>query len=77
MSSPHSHFSVLRAKAKVGILIEGGAFAAVALLGYMLITYGLDKNLRLEWSFRLLLLSLFVLWLGSLWYRRVMLPIRV
>ena len=40
MSTPHSHFSVLRAKAMVVILIEGAALVAVALLTYLLVTYG-------------------------------------
>ncbi len=77
MSTPHNQFAVLRAKARFGILIEGGALAAAALAGYFLITYGLDRNLRLEWPFRLVMLALFLGWLGTLLFRRVYRPIVV
>ena len=77
MSTPHSYFRFLRAKARAGILIEGGAVAGLALVCYLVITYGLDRNLRLEWPFRLMLLSVFLIGLGVLCYRRIYRPIAV
>ncbi len=60
MSEHPSHrFAILRAKARTGIWIEAGGVVLLALLAYAAVSFVLDRNLRLEWPFRLALLAIF------------------
>jgi hypothetical protein len=56
MKTAHEVFSGLRARARTGILIEGAACLAAVLLGFVLLSYLIDRWLELEVAFRAILL---------------------
>ncbi len=70
------YFFVLRGKAKVGILVEGIALLAAAAFAFMLVSYILDRNLRLEMPYRLALLLL-AAGLAHLLYHRILRQMQV
>ena len=67
----------LRHRARIGIWIEAGALLLLALLGYAAITWALDRHLRLEWPFRLVLLAAFAFAAARIARRRLLLPLAV
>lgn len=77
MRSAHSHFLEMRLKARTGIWIEAWGALAVMLCGYAAVTYLIDRNLRLEWPFRLVLLGIFVFYAGRLLRDRLLKPLGV
>jgi hypothetical protein len=50
-------FDALRRRVRTGIWLETAGMVLLALAGYALVTYVLDRSLRLEWPFRLMLLA--------------------
>jgi len=70
-------FVRLRGRARVGIVVEGFAFALTALLCFMLVSYVVDRSLRLEEVYRFGLLVVFVASVGHLLRKHLFAPIRV
>ena len=66
----------LRSKVRKGILIEGLGFLAPACLLYYLVTFGLDRMLRLEMPARAVLLVLWLLWVAWGLYKKVWGPLQ-
>ncbi|MHC4514269.1 MAG: hypothetical protein ACYS5W_11275 [Planctomycetota bacterium] len=77
MSTRTSFFQSLRGKTRTGILTEGVALIGVAFAGFMLISFALDRTLRLEVGYRAVLLLLFVVGFVRLLYVRLMTPLQV
>lgn len=77
MTSPSVLFSRLRGRARAGILVEGLAFALAAFIGFMLLSYAIDRNLRLERVYRIGLLIVFVMTAWHLLRKHLFAPIRV
>lgn len=65
MTNPRDLFTRLRGKAKTGIFVEGLAFGAAAFIAFMVMSFLLDRFLRLEEVYRVSLLGAFVF---GLWY---------
>ena len=57
MTAAAPHYTDLRRQARRGMRIEVLGAVAVAFVGYALVSYLIDRNLRLEWPFRLALLA--------------------
>ncbi len=77
MSTRTSFFESLRGKTRTGILIEGLALMGVAFVGFMLISFALDRSLRLEVGYRGVLLLAFCVGLVRILYLRLVAPLRV
>ncbi|MEE2887562.1 MAG: hypothetical protein VX951_09035, partial [Planctomycetota bacterium] len=77
MTSPGVLFSRLRGRARLGILVEGLAFALVAFICFMLLSFAIDRNLRLEQVYRIGLFVVFVLTSLHLLRKHLFAPIRV
>jgi hypothetical protein len=75
-STPASLFSQLRGKAKTGILIEGLALAVTVLIAFMVVSFAMDRTLRLETVYRACLLAVFLFTVWHLLRRSVFKPIR-
>jgi hypothetical protein len=65
MTAPTSLFSRLRGSARRGIWIEGLGLVLAGFVAFMLISFALDRTLRLEEVYRV---SLLVLLLGGAWW---------
>ena len=74
MSTRASFFLSLRGKTRMSILVEGVALMAVAFVGFMLISFALDRTLRLEFGYRLVLLLAFVIGFVRVLYLRLITP---
>jgi hypothetical protein len=77
MSTRASFFQSLRGKTRTGILVEGIALMGVAFVGFMLLSFALDRTLRLEIGYRAVLLLAFVVAFVRILYLRLMTPMRV
>ena len=77
MTNARTMFVRLRGRARVGIVVEGFAFALIALLCFMLVSYVVDRSLRLEEVYRFGLLAVFVASVGHLLRKHLFAPIRV
>jgi hypothetical protein len=77
MTKARTMFVRLRGRARVGIVVEGFAFALTALLCFMLVSYVVDRSLRLEEVYRFGLLVVFVASVGHLLRKHLFAPIRV
>ncbi len=77
MSTRASFFLSLRGKTRMSILVEGVALMAVAFVGFMLISFALDRTLRLEFGYRLVLLLAFVIGFVRVLYLRLITPMQV
>ena len=77
MKSTRSIFAQLRAKARVGILVEAIGCLVLAATAYVFVSYGLDRSLRLEVGFRMFLALLLATALTRLWLRRAHRPLRI
>lgn len=77
MTNARTMFARLRGRARVGIVVEGLAFALIALLCFMLVSYVVDRSLRLEEVYRFGLLAVFVASVGHLLRKHLFAPIRV
>ena len=75
MSLTRSILRRLRSRARAGIFIEGLAWMVVAFAAFMVASYVVDRSLRLEVGFRLVLLIGLVIWLGRVNYLRLLRPL--
>ncbi|MBL8738964.1 MAG: hypothetical protein JNL12_21235 [Planctomycetes bacterium] len=66
----------LRARARTGIWIETGGLLALLLVAFALPSFLTDRSLRLEWIYRAVLLASFVVVVGRLVLRRLVVPLR-
>ncbi len=66
----------LRSKVRKGILIEGLGFIGPAFFFYYLVTFGLDRMLRLEMPARAVLLGLWLIWVIRGLYLKVWSPLQ-
>jgi len=66
----------LRARARSGIWIETGGLLALLLVAFAVPSFLTDRSLRLEWIYRAVLLASFVVVVGRLVLRRLVVPLR-
>jgi hypothetical protein len=67
---------VLRSKVRKGILIEGLGFLGPAFFVYYMVTFGLDRMLRLEMPARAVLLVIWLVWVVRSLFKKVWLPLQ-
>jgi hypothetical protein len=70
-------FTLLRAKARTGIWIEAAGAVLAAFVAFAALSFLIDRNLRLEWPFRLALLLAFITVALLLLRRRLVQPLSV
>lgn len=70
-------FDALRRRVRTGIWLETVGMVLLALAGYALVTYVLDRSLRLEWPFRLMLLAGLIYGAARIVRRRYLVPMAV
>lgn len=73
----HAALAGLRRRARTGIWIEALGLVALLLVAYALPSFLTDRSLRLEWTFRCVLLASFVAVVVWLLRRRLVEPLRV
>ena len=74
MTSATTLLSRLRARARRGILVEGLALGSAAMIGFMALSFMVDRSLRLEVVYRLGLLVVFLVAVWMLLRRRLVQP---
>ena len=74
MTSATTLLSRLRGRARRGILVEGVALGMVAMVGFMALSFFVDRSLRLEMVYRLVLLLAFLAAVWVLLRRRLVQP---
>ena len=77
MSAPTTLFASLRGRARRGIVIEGLAMLLTALVAFMLISFALDRSLRLEEVYRVSMLVVFLVVAWRLLSRNLFTPMSV
>lgn len=75
MKAAYARFLEMRLKARTGIWIEALGLLLAMLCGYAAVTYLLDRNLRLEWPFRLVMLAVLLFYVGRMLRRRLLRPL--
>lgn len=70
-----ARFEELRARVRRAVWIEAMAVVAAALAIYAVVTFGIDRTLRLEVPFRVVLLALFVFYVVRIVRRRLVSPL--
>ncbi len=77
MAAARAALGNLRARARTGLWIEGLGLVGMLLVAFALPSFVTDRLLRLEWTFRAVLLLSFVVVSWRLLYRRVLQPMSV
>ena len=75
--NPRQLLGAVRGKARIGIFVEGFAVLALTAAVWFVLSYGLDRTLRLEVGYRAALLVGFASGLGYLAWKRLLRPFRV
>jgi hypothetical protein len=70
-------FGALRQRARSGIWMEAAAMVLLAISGYALVTWPIDRHLRLEWPFRVVLLAGLAFGVARILRRRLLRPMSV